>query len=97
METNKPNSQGKASRSSGGLREEVKDFIFDQIETLVEEVGHVAFGLPLPPLHRTALGCMKVLGNRFGGATKSEITLAVLAVQTWITLQKREQDKPKRS
>jgi len=75
----------------------VERFIFDEIETLVEEVGRVAHGLALPPLHRTALGCLKVLGGRFGGTTKSELTLAVLAVQAWITLQKNEQDKPKKS
>jgi hypothetical protein len=67
----------------------VAEFIFEHPAELVEEVVRASAGLPYPPLRRTALGCLKVLGDRFGGVTKTEILVATVAVQTWITLQKK--------
>lgn len=89
METNKPNSSERASRRSG-LRLQVAKYIFDEPETFVGEVAAVAAGLPLPPIKRTILGCLKVLGVHFGGITQEELAMAVLVVQVWITSQKSE-------
>lgn len=97
METNKPTSPERESRNSGVLiRDEVKEFILGQPEVLVREVAQISEGLCLPPLRKTVSGCLKVLGNRFGGASKLELGLAVVAVQTWILLAKSESEQPKK-
>lgn len=62
----------------------------------MREVGQLTFGLPISPLRRTVAGCLLVLGDRFGGVSKAELRLAVVAVQTWITLQMNESDRTKK-
>lgn len=64
------------------VRDEVRQFLKENKEKLVQEVFDAAGHLDMPPLSRTVVGCLKVLGDRFGKVTKDEIVVAVFVVQT---------------
>lgn len=63
------------------IREEVGEFLRNNKEAFVDEVFEASGHLDMTPIKRAVVGCLKVLGDRFGKVTKDEIVVAVLVVQ----------------
>lgn len=63
------------------IRDEVRRFLKSNKKRFVRDVFKAAGHLPMRPIQRTVVGCLKALGDRFGKVTKDELIVAVLVVQ----------------
>lgn len=74
------------------IRSEIKTYLLNEPEGLVRSVFEAAGHLPMAPAQRTVVGCLKVLGDRFGKVTKDELFAAVLVVQVQCVHSKRKSE-----
>lgn len=63
------------------IRDAVRNYLRDNKKAFVMDVFEAAGHLPMQPIQRTVVGCLKALGDRFKKVTKDELIVAVLVVQ----------------